>query len=108
MAKTFGDGGARLSLRIAGDPTWLRKDDYIRPRIVMADFRGEIRVDYLDRQGNVMHMYPQLADPKAKGMAGTIDARICSKAGRNAQSGRSAGSQQSAGWQVDELHSAPI
>jgi hypothetical protein len=29
----------------------------------MANFAGEMRVDYLDRQGNVEHLYPQVADP---------------------------------------------
>ncbi len=49
-------------MRLAGDPAWLVKDDYIRPRLAMPDFRGEMRVDYLDRQGNVQHLYPQLGD----------------------------------------------
>jgi len=63
LAKTFGQPGARLSLHIEGDPAFLKKDDYIRPRLVMGDFRGYLRVDYLDRDGNVQHLYPQLADP---------------------------------------------
>jgi eukaryotic-like serine/threonine-protein kinase len=29
----------------------------------MADFRGEVIVDYLDREGNVQHLYPTLGDP---------------------------------------------
>jgi serine/threonine-protein kinase len=64
IAKAFGDPGGRLTLHLAGDPPWLVKDDYIRPRLAMADFHGEMRVDYLDRDGNVQHLYPQLADPK--------------------------------------------
>jgi eukaryotic-like serine/threonine-protein kinase len=71
LAKTFGDPGARLVLHIAGDPAWLRNDDYIRPRLVMSDFRGEVRVDYLDRQGNVQHLYPQVDDPAQKTSADT-------------------------------------
>jgi len=63
VAKPFGAPGDRLTLRLPGDPAWLRQDDYIRPRLTMADFRGELRVDYLDREGNVRHLYPQLADP---------------------------------------------
>jgi serine/threonine-protein kinase len=63
IAKTFGDGGDRMTMRLPGDPVWLRKDDYIRPRLTMADFRGEMRVDYLDRDGNVRHLYPQRAEP---------------------------------------------
>jgi serine/threonine protein kinase len=64
IARNFGDSGPRLVLHLAGDPTWLVKDDYIRPRLTMADFRGEMHVDYLDRDGNVQHLYPQLADPQ--------------------------------------------
>jgi serine/threonine-protein kinase len=63
LGKTFGEGGDRLTLRLADDPAWLVNNEYIRPRLAMAGFRGELRVDYLDRQGNVQHLYPQLADP---------------------------------------------
>jgi serine/threonine-protein kinase len=62
---TFGDGGNRLTMHLPGDPGWLVKDDYIRPRLTMTDFRGDMRVDYLDRQGNVQHLYPQLGDANA-------------------------------------------
>ena len=60
----FGDIGARLTLHLQGDPPFLVKDEFIRPRLQMPDFRGEIHVDYIDRAGNVQHLYPQLADPK--------------------------------------------
>ena len=60
----FGDGTAHLSLRLADDPVYLKKGDHIRPRVAMGDFRGEIHVDYVMRDGNVMHLYPQAADPK--------------------------------------------
>lgn len=63
LAKTFGEPGERLSLHLAGDPAWLVNNENIRPRLIMADFRGELRVDYLDREGNVQHLYPQLSDP---------------------------------------------
>jgi serine/threonine-protein kinase len=63
IAPPFGGTGAGLALRLPGDPAWLGRDDYIRPRLTMANFPGELRVDYLDRQGNVEHLYPQLADP---------------------------------------------
>ncbi len=63
LAKTFGESGDRLTLHLAGDPAWLVNNENIRPRLAMAGFRGEMRVDYLDRQGNVQHLYPQLADP---------------------------------------------
>jgi hypothetical protein len=63
LAPSFGAAGAGLALRLPGDPAWLKQDDYIRPRLTMARFPGEMRVDYLDRQGNVEHLFPQLADP---------------------------------------------
>jgi serine/threonine protein kinase len=63
IAATFGDSGSRLSLRLLGDPAFFRENEFIKPRLTMADFRGDIRVDYLDRDGNVQHMYPQRSDP---------------------------------------------
>jgi serine/threonine-protein kinase len=63
IAGAFGENAGRLALHLPGDPAWLKKDEYIRPRVTMADFRGEMRVDYLDRDGHVQHLYPQLADP---------------------------------------------
>jgi serine/threonine-protein kinase len=63
IATAFGDSGARLSLRLLGDPAFFRENEFIKPRLTMADFRGDIRVDYLDRDGNVQHMYPQRSDP---------------------------------------------
>ena len=63
-AGVFGAAGPRVGLRLAGDPPWLVKDDYIRPRVTMPDFRGELHVDYIDRGGQVLHLYPQPADPK--------------------------------------------
>ena len=38
-------------------------NEYVLPSVMMADFEGEIHVDYLDRQGIVVHLYPQLEDP---------------------------------------------
>lgn len=35
----------------------------ILPRIVMADFRGALRVDYITNFGTVRHMYPLSSDP---------------------------------------------
>jgi hypothetical protein len=69
LAKTFGESGDRLALHLAGDPAWLVNNENIRPQLTMADFRGEMRVDYLDRQGNVQHLYPQLADPSQRVVA---------------------------------------
>jgi hypothetical protein len=63
IAKPFGAGEDDLKLRLADDPPWLVNNDFIRPRVTMAGFRGVIRVDYLDREGNVQHLFPQVADP---------------------------------------------
>ncbi len=64
IAGNFGDGTARLGLRLADDPAWLVKDNLIRPRLTMAGFRGELHVDYIDRTGHVLHLFPQPVDPK--------------------------------------------
>jgi hypothetical protein len=63
IAKTFGAGDDDLKLHLADDPAFLVNNDFIRPRLTMAGFRGVIRVDYLDREGNVQHLFPQVADP---------------------------------------------
>jgi serine/threonine protein kinase len=63
LARPFGVTGDRLTLHLADNSPWLVNNDFIQPRLTMADFRGEMRVDYLDREGNVQHLYPQLADP---------------------------------------------
>ena len=59
----FGTGTPRLSLRLLSDRTELKEGEYIQPRLVMGSFRGEIHVDYIDRDGNVRHLYPQLVSP---------------------------------------------
>ena len=97
IAKTFGEGGARLSLRLAGDPAWLPKDEYIRPRLTMGDFRGELHVDYIDRTGNVQHLYPQLGDPKER-MAADPPRRF--EPGEQVTLGEPGSDNR--GWQVDE------
>ena len=33
------------------------------PRVSMADFAGELRVDYLGHDGSIVHLYPTAADP---------------------------------------------
>jgi len=52
-----------LSLTLAGGQTTLHDGDRIMPRITMADFAGEVRVDYLGHDGSVVHLYPTAADP---------------------------------------------
>jgi serine/threonine protein kinase len=103
LAKTFGDGGARLGLRLPGDPAFLVKDDFIRPRLAMADFRGELRVDYLDRDGNVLHLYPQLADPKQHTAADPPRVFAPGEALALGDPG-----PENRGWQVDEPYGTDV
>ena len=63
LAATFGSAGARLGLGLAGGNNRLRDGDHILPRLVTADFRGYLRVDYVAHDGGVLHMYPQVSDP---------------------------------------------
>ncbi len=103
IAKTFGDAGNRLSLRLGGDPAWLVKDDYIRPRLTMADFRGEMHVDYLDRQGNVLHLYPMLDEPAQHVVA---DPPHVFEPGEALSLGEPG--PNSPGWQVDEPYGTDV
>ncbi len=52
-----------LALTLANGITTLRDGDLIRPRITMADFPGELRVDYLVHDGSMVHLFPTVADP---------------------------------------------
>ena len=61
--------GPGVSLTLADNRVVLPDGDAILPRLTMPDFAGEIRVDYLSRDGSVAHLYPTLADnsdPAAK------------------------------------------
>jgi hypothetical protein len=61
--------GPGLSLTLANNRVVLPDGDAILPRLTMPDFAGEVRVDYLSRDGSVAHLYPTLADnsdPAAK------------------------------------------
>ncbi len=60
----FGAVGPRLGLTLADGRTQLRDGEHILPRLVMPDFRGSLRVDYIGHDGTVLHLYPQVADPK--------------------------------------------
>ena len=53
-----------LTLGLADGRTLLRDGERIRPHLVMADFKGPLRVDYVAHDGNVQHLYPQIADSK--------------------------------------------
>jgi serine/threonine-protein kinase len=103
IARTFGEGGRHLILRLPGEPAWLRKDDFIRPRLAMAEFRGELRVDYLDGQGNVQHLYPQIADPSRHVAANPP--RIFA-AGETLWLGDPG--PENPGWQVDEPYGTDL
>ncbi len=52
-----------LSLTLAGGQSTLHDGQRIMPRVTMADFAGEMRVDYLGHDGSVVHLYPTLAEP---------------------------------------------
>jgi hypothetical protein len=54
--------GPGLSLTLANNRVVLPDGDAILPRLTMPDFSGEVRVDYLSRDGSVAHLYPTLAD----------------------------------------------
>ena len=64
-----------LSLTLAGGQTSLHDGDRIMPRVTMADFAGELRVDYLGHDGSVVHLYPTAADP-AQHIAARPSARL--------------------------------
>jgi serine/threonine-protein kinase len=103
FAQPFGEAGESLALHLAGDPPFLVKDDYIRPLLNMAAFRGEMHVDYLDRQGNVQHLYPLLADP-AQRVAG--DPPHVFQPGESLSLGEPGPSNP--GWQVDEPYGTDL
>jgi serine/threonine protein kinase len=57
-----GAPGPGLGLTLANNRVVLPDGDPILPRLTMPDFAGEMRVDYLSRDGSVAHLYPTLAD----------------------------------------------
>jgi len=60
----FGASLPRLGLTLADGKTRLRDGEHILPRLVMPEFRGNLRVDYVGHDGTLLHLYPQVADPK--------------------------------------------
>ncbi len=62
----FGAGAAQLGLDLVGSNTRLRDGEHILPRLVMPNFRGQLRVDYVAHDGVVLHLYPQIADPNQR------------------------------------------
>ncbi len=66
LAPGFGAAGAtHLGLRMADGKTRLHDGDPVGVQLVMPDFAGRLRVDYVAHDGSVQHLYPQLADPRA-------------------------------------------
>ena len=47
IVPAFGGSGPRLGLTLADGKTRLRDGEHILPRLVMPDFRGNLRVDYV-------------------------------------------------------------
>lgn len=66
IAATGGPLAAQLRLSLAGGISRLHDGQRILPRIVMPNFRGYLRVEYVAHDGGVMHLYPQVADPADK------------------------------------------
>ena len=62
IAPPFGVSQPRLALTLANNLTVLRDGQRIRPQLVMPDFPAFVRVDYITHDGNVQHLYPQVAD----------------------------------------------
>ncbi len=58
--------GSQLGLTLASGKVPLRDGQRILPQLVMPDFRGYLRVDYVTHDGAVMHLYPQVADPSQR------------------------------------------
>jgi eukaryotic-like serine/threonine-protein kinase len=61
----FGSSGPRLGLQMADGKSRLHDGEAVRVHVLMPDFAGTLRVDYVAHDGSVQHLYPQLADPKA-------------------------------------------
>ena len=61
----FGSSGPHLGLQMAEGKSRLHDGEAVRVRLLMPDFAGALRVDYVGHDGSVQHLYPQLADPKA-------------------------------------------
>jgi serine/threonine-protein kinase len=64
IVPAFGAAGPRLGLTLASGRTRLHDGEHILPRLAMPDFRSTLIVDYVGHDGTVLHLYPQLADPK--------------------------------------------
>jgi serine/threonine-protein kinase len=52
-----------LGIALADGATSLTDGSRIMPHVTMADFAGDLRVDYVGHDGSVVHLYPTLAEP---------------------------------------------
>ena len=57
-------GVSRLVLQMADNKAQLHDGEQVRVHMVMPDFSGRLRVDYIAHDGSVQHLYPQNADTK--------------------------------------------
>jgi serine/threonine-protein kinase len=60
----LGASGPRLGLALAGGQARLRDGQHILPHLRMPGFRANLVVDYVAHDGTLLHLYPQVADPK--------------------------------------------
>lgn len=60
----FDSDAPRLQLTLADDRTVLREGQAIRPRLIMPPFAAYLYVGYVAHDGNVQHLYPQVADAR--------------------------------------------
>lgn len=67
LVPAFGSvGSPRLGLQMADGRTRLHDGDEVKVLLTMPDFAGRLRVDYVGHDGSVLHLYPQVAEPKAQ------------------------------------------
>ncbi len=62
IAAPAGGPGTDLGLTLADGKTTLRDGERILPRVTMAGFAGQVRVDYLAHDGSLAHLFPTAAD----------------------------------------------
>jgi hypothetical protein len=56
----------RLWLSLQGDHSTLYEGDFLRPQIIMPNFSGQIRVDYVATVGSISHLYPTIGEKRAQ------------------------------------------
>ncbi len=104
VMRGFGRNEMGLALNLADAKTLLKDGERIRPRLVTADFKGALRVDYVAHDGNVLHLYPQTADAK-QGIAADPSTRLFNP-GEPVNLGEV--SQGHPAWEVGEPYGADL